>query len=240
VKALAPQGTTTAASGEIVKTETIDVLVIADVRLYQEGLADVLGRQEGLRVVATAGGAGEAIGAARRCGPQVAVIDLGMEKGLAAARNLTVATPHLRIVALSVVEEADEVIAWAEAGISAYVTRDGSIEQLVAAVTGAVRGELPCSGRIAGALLRRVAALASESGALTSRARLTRREREIVALIDEGLANKEIATRLQIQLPTVKNHVHNILEKLGARRRSEAVWRLRQQELEEAGVAIRR
>jgi two-component system, NarL family, nitrate/nitrite response regulator NarL len=211
-----------------VDSETIDVIVIADVRLYQEGLANVLGGQEGLRVVATAASLGEAIEAYRRRVPQVAVLDLGMEEGLAAVRSLSVAAPGVRIVALSVVEEADEVIAWAEAGISAYVTRDGSIDQLVGAVTSAVRGELPCSGRIAAALLRRVTALASEPGGRPAHARLTRREREIVALIDEGLANKEIATRLQLQLPTVKNHVHNILEKLGARRRSEAAWRLRQ------------
>jgi DNA-binding NarL/FixJ family response regulator len=139
-------------------------------------------------------------------------------------------------VALSIVEEPDEVIAWAEAGISAYVSRDGSIDDVVGAITAAVSGELACTGRIAAALLRRVTVLSAENDADLPAARLTRREREIVALIDEGLANKEIATRLQIQVPTVKNHVHNVLEKLGVRRRSEAARRLRRQDRLETTV----
>jgi two-component system nitrate/nitrite response regulator NarL len=209
----------------------IDVLVVTDVRLYREGLAEVLDRHEDLRVVGAAADAASAIAAVRRSPCDVAVVDLGTDEGLAAVRELGLAAPDVRMVALAVTEEADEVIAWAEAGISAFVTRDGSIADLVSAVAGAMQDELPCSGRIAAALMRRVAALASEPSALAPRARLTRREREIVALIDEGLANKEIAARLRIELPTVKNHVHHILEKLGARRRSEAAWQLRQQDL---------
>ena len=212
----------------------IDVLVVADVRLYREGLADVLGRQDRLRVGAVAGGIPPAIAAVRRRSFDVAVVGLEGSAGLAAVRDLRAAAPGLRVVALSVADEPNEVVAWAEAGISAYVTRDGSIDELVAAIVGAMRDELPCSERVAAALLRRVTALASRSEDRQPSACLTRREREIVGLIDEGLANKEIAARLQIELPTVKNHVHHALEKLGARRRSEAAWRMRQQDLHTA------
>ncbi|HEY7618466.1 MAG TPA: response regulator transcription factor [Solirubrobacteraceae bacterium] len=217
----------------------IDVVVVADVRLYREGLADVLGRQGVLRVGAAVGDIPAAIAAARGAVFDVAVVGLEARDGLAAVRELRESAPGLRVVALSVADEPDEVVAWAEAGISAYVTRDGSIDELVAAIVGAMRDELPCSDRVAAALLRRVTALASRPGDRHPAARLTRREREIVALIDEGLANKEIAARLQIELPTVKNHVHHVLEKLGARRRSEAAWRLRQQDLEAVGPDLR-
>jgi two-component system, NarL family, nitrate/nitrite response regulator NarL len=204
--------------------------VIADTRVHAECLADVLGRQDGLRVVATAGDAIEAIGAARRYTPEVAAVDLGFENGLAATRSLTIAVPTLRVVALSVAEDVDEVIAWAEAGISAYVPRNGSVDLLVAAMSGAVRGELACSSRMAAALLHRVTALTPDGVPPPLVTPLTPRERQIVVLIDEGLGNKEIAARLQIQVPTVKNHVHHILQKLGAHRRSEAAWRLRKQD----------
>jgi two-component system, NarL family, nitrate/nitrite response regulator NarL len=216
----------------------IQLLVIADVRLYRESLAEPLDRDPRLQVVATASSLGEGVDCARRHGPRVAVIDLGADAGLVAVRALSAAMPELRLVALSIVEEPDEVVTWAEAGISAYVPRDGSLQQVAAAVVAATQDELACSGMIAAALLRRVAVLAGEAAYEASTPRLTSRERQIVALIDEGLANKEIAGRLQIELPTVKNHVRNILEKLGARRRTEAVHRLRQQEL--AGLPGRR
>src|SRR5919197_2034664 len=145
----------------------VGVLVVADVCLYREGLADLLDRRDELEVVGVAASVEEAVEQARRCMPQVAVIDLRTAAGPAAVRDLTGAVPGLRVVALSVVEEPDEVIVWAEAGISAYVSRDGSIDDVVSAITAAVCGELPCTGRIAAALLRRVTALAAEpEGAL--------------------------------------------------------------------------
>jgi DNA-binding NarL/FixJ family response regulator len=84
-----------------------------------------------------------------------------------------------------------------------------------------------CSPRLAATLLRRVAVLAADRAQPRVEARLTARELEIVELIDEGLSNKEIASRLCIEVPTVKNHVHNILEKLDVRGRAEAAARVR-------------
>ena len=83
------------------------------------------------------------------------------------------------------------------------------------------------SPRLAGTLLRRIGALARERHDDEPDVRLTARETQILALIDDGLANKEIASRLHISLPTVKNHVHNLLEKLDVTRRGEAVARAR-------------
>jgi DNA-binding NarL/FixJ family response regulator len=94
-------------------------------------------------------------------------------------------------------------------------------------VRGVVRDELPCSPQIASTLLRRVGALASVAAPVEPRARLTSRELEIVHLIERGLSNKEIGRELCIEVATVKNHVHNVLEKLQVRRRTEAVARIR-------------
>jgi DNA-binding NarL/FixJ family response regulator len=100
------------------------------------------------------------------------------------------------------------------------------LDDIVAATTAVVRGETACSPRVAATLLRRVADRARERP-YSEFAPLTSRERQVVALIDEGLSNKEIAARLCIELSTVKNHVHNLLEKLGARGRAEAAARVR-------------
>jgi two-component system nitrate/nitrite response regulator NarL len=96
-------------------------------------------------------------------------------------------------------------------------------------VRSVTRGETLCSPRIAATLFRRVAALAADRRVGDERTlrRLTRRERQIVDLIADGLSNKEIAHRLQIEFATVKNHVHNILEKLQVTRRADAVAALR-------------
>jgi len=107
------------------------------------------------------------------------------------------------------------------------VPRDGTLADLRAVIESVARGEVVCSPRIAASLLRRIADLAAEREPPPPELRLTSREIEIVELIDQGLSNKEIAQRLSIALPTVKNHVHSILDKLHVHRRAEAAARLR-------------
>ena len=131
------------------------------------------------------------------------------------------------MVALGVADADDHVLGCAEAGVAGYVPRDASLDDLVAVIESAFRGEAICSPRIAGSLLRRIATLAAGQNGTMPLAHLTGREREIVRLIDRGLSNKEIARDLGIEVATVKNHVHNILEKLQVRRRGEAAARMR-------------
>jgi DNA-binding NarL/FixJ family response regulator len=106
------------------------------------------------------------------------------------------------------------------------VACDASSDELAAILCSAGPGELACSPRLAAILFRHVAALARDQGSAQSRL-LTPREREILELIDGGLMNKEIASALSIELTTVKNHVHHILEKLGVTRRAAAAAKVR-------------
>jgi len=211
----------------------IRVAIVADIRLYREGLARVLERQPNISVVATAATSDGSLAPLLQLGPDVILIDKAMPDSLAAMRRVAVAAPGAKVVSLSVREGEGEgeddrdVLASAEAGAIAYVPREASLEDLVAVIECAVRGEAVCSPRVAGALLRRIAALATDGRSDRVPARLTKREREIMGLIDEGLSNKEIAKRLRIEVATVKNHVHNILEKLQVHRRGEAAARLR-------------
>ena len=141
--------------------------------------------------------------------------------GRGAARGIRAAWPSIGIVALAVREADEDVVSWAEAGVSGLVSREAIARRAARRSRG--RGETRWS--VAGgraALLRRVAAM-SRSARARRPARSRRREREIVGLIGDGLSNKEIARTLQIELATVKNHVHNILEKLSVGSRTEAV-----------------
>ena len=144
----------------------------------------------------------------------------------AGVRVLAAAAPAAKIVAVGIPDDESAILGLAEAGVSGYVTVEQPLAELVAAVEAAANDELQCSPRVAAALAKRVATLAGGPRGNGER-RLTRREREIAALIAEGLLNKQIARRLSIEQATVKNHVHNILAKLGASRRDEVAVLLR-------------
>lgn len=201
-----------------------DVGIVGEVRLYRDGLADVLDRRDGLRVVGTASTLEEAMRLVDERTPDVVLVDLAIADGIRAVRALTARTC---VVVLAVPDLDSEILACAEAGIAGLVTRDASIAELVESIVSAAQGELACTPHVAGVLLRRVAAVGRPPTEPTHRP-LTPRERQIVALIEEGLSNKEIARRLYIEVATVKNHVHNILEKLQVSRRHAAAELLRQ------------
>ena len=197
--------------------------MITDVRFYQEGLARALAQR--FRVVGTAACPAEAITELQGASPEIALLDVAPEGSVSWLRAIHRAAPKTRLVALAVPDADDDILACAEAGIAAYVTRDASLSELMETLDGVARGEARCSPRVAAGLLRRLALLAGQAEARPS-GRLTAREREVLDLIDEGLSNKQIAAHLCIKLSTVKNHVHNILDKVGASRRGEAAARI--------------
>jgi DNA-binding NarL/FixJ family response regulator len=195
-------------------------IVVGGVRLYCEGLAQRLQSHPVLTVVATATDVLRTYEAMRTLQPDVVLID-------ASARELLAAVPSLRamrevlVVAFAVGDLESDAIACAEAGVSAFVERDATLEDLVAAVERGARGELALSPRTTATLFRTLSALSR--AVPTGPADLTLREQEILALIRQGLTNKEIAGQLRIRVPTVKNHVHRVLDKLGVSRRAEAI-----------------
>ena len=201
------------------------VLVVSAIRLYRDGLAESLARTGRFDVVGTASDADACLDAVRTLEPDVVLLDLTIADALAAIRS--VSGSHTRLIALGVREIESDVIEAAEAGVSGYVGREASLQELVEAVECTARGESPCPPQITALLLGRIAASAARAPSPDLVARLTPREAQIVGLIDKGLSNKQIAGRLSIEPATVKNHVHNILEKLDVTRRGEAAAALR-------------
>lgn len=195
------------------------VLVVGEVRLYREGLADLL-RGAGVDVVGTAvdleGSKGLDVKRA-----DIVLFDVAGAAGVAGIRPALDELLGTAVVAFGVSGSSGEIVACAEAGAKGYVTRDDGREELLDVLESVARGETRCSPEVAVALMDHVAALALGAPS-SSDARLTRREAEIVALLEEGLSNKEIAQRLVIEVATVKSHVHNILEKLKLTNRSDA------------------
>src|SRR6201987_3142089 len=205
-----------------------NIIIVSDIRLYREGLALSLARVD--RVVAV--GVAESVASALTCieeeNPDVALLDFAMRDALVLPHAIAAAQMREKVVAFAVADSEDEVCECAEAGIVGYVARNGSKEDLIAAIENAVRGEVHCSPRVAASLFRRLATHVQTIRQQPPEAPLTSREQDIIALIDRGLSNKEIARQLKISLPTVKNHVHNILEKLQVSRRGAAAALIRE------------
>jgi two-component system, NarL family, nitrate/nitrite response regulator NarL len=201
------------------------VLIVSGVRIYREGLAAMLaatGRVELVGVVAEA----DLPPYLSNLSPNIVLLDMGLVN---ASRCATVVgcSSGAKVIAFAVSDLEDDVLACARCGVSSFVGKDGSAEDILAAIEGLLHGELPCPPKVAGMLFQRLTELAQSQVHRSASAELSPREVEVLRLLAQGRSNKEIAYRLGIGTATVKNHVHNILEKLHVHRRGEAGATLR-------------
>jgi DNA-binding NarL/FixJ family response regulator len=199
----------------------VRVLLADDHRLMREGTAALLGADERIEVVGLARDGREALALAERRRPDVVLLDLNMPEidGLEACARLR-KHDGPEVLMLTVSEEEPDLYAALRVGAAGYLTKDVPPAELIEAVLAVARGE----PRIAPAMASRMLADMSrgEAPAEDPLARLSDREREVLALLAEGLRNREIAERLVISEPTVKTHVRHVLEKLRIRNRAEA------------------
>ncbi|MGW5192754.1 response regulator transcription factor [Kribbella sp. NPDC004138] len=203
------------------------VSIIGPVRIHRENLAAALGQVAGIDVIGTASSMEEAL---TRCGdgrPDIILVDVSAPPGARIVSTLANGYPGAHLVALAAPEDDESIIACAAAGVAGFVAREGTLRDIVSTARAVARGDSACPPTVTAALLRRVGSLGPQAGDQPGASQLTSRERQILSLIDEGLSNREIGGRLCIEVSTVKNHVHNILAKLGARRRSEAAAKAR-------------
>ena len=204
-------------------TNTIRVLIAAPRRLYREVIAASLSRQPGLVLAGCVTDAAQAVQAQSIAPVDIIVVDVSSPAGIGLVQALAAAVPAARLLACAVDEGEADVMECARAGAAGYVAADSSLDELVAAIQRLARGELVCPPRIA-ALLFRHAGRAQQSVRPADRTRtLTLREGQVYALLREGRSNKEIAATLTIAQTTVKNHVHQILDKLAVANRTQAV-----------------
>jgi DNA-binding NarL/FixJ family response regulator len=204
----------------------IRISIVGDVHMYREGLARILSKQQGLQVVGVFASSDNLRHSLLESRPDVVLIDTPVSSCRRFVQQLLEVDSSIKIIALALPEKDESVIACAEAGYSGFVSREASVNDLVDAVNAAYQGELICPPKIAGSLLRRVASLSAERKPLRAESGVTNREMQVARLIHVGLSNKEIAKKLCIEVSTVKNHVHHLLEKLHVRRRNEAAARL--------------
>jgi DNA-binding NarL/FixJ family response regulator len=215
----ASHDTSVVASGE----RPVRVLIADDHRLMREGTAALFAADERVEVVGLAADGGEAIALAERRRPDVALLDLNMPgvRGIEACAAIRRSAPETEVMILTVSEHEPDLYDSLRVGAAGYLLKDIAPADLIEAVLAAGRGEPRIPASMAGRLLQELAGAAPQPspGALGS---LTEREREVLALLAEGLRNREIADRLVISEATVKTHVRHVLEKLHFRNRAEA------------------
>lgn len=202
----------------------IHILLIEDNRLLREGLTAMLREQPDLKVWASSGNS-DAVSKAKRLKPTVILMDLGLrsQTGLRLLGSLRKNAPDARVIGMDLVPVQEELVQYVEAGVSGFVLKDATFVDFLRTIHAVARGANVLPLPLAGSLFSQIVEHATRKakGDPFASVRMTRREREVIALIAEGLSNKEIAVRLHLAIDTVKSHVHNILEKLALHTRLE-------------------
>lgn len=201
----------------------VRVAILSVVRLYAEGLAEYLNSRGDVSVIGIARNFAEIQTLLDVTPVDLILCDTSEKETAVEVRQIASRFTDVRIVAVALSETEAEIVSWAEAGISAYVPRQASLAQLYTAILAAMRGEVRCSPKITGWLLRELRRRPDRKPVGEG---LTAREIQTLRLISQGLSNKDIARELGISLSTVKNHVHSVLEKLRVQSRSQAAARV--------------
>ena len=197
----------------------IRVLLAEDHPVVRAGLEALLGTAEDVELVGAAADGEEAVELATALEPEVVLIDLSMPRldGIEATRRIVAASPEIRVVILTAFSDRERILGAIDAGALGYLLKDASPEELLGGVRAAARGEAPLAPKAASEVL------AVRAG--RREAELTGREREVLALVADGLPNKQIARRLEISEKTVKAHLTRVYEQIGVTDRTQAaLW----------------
>jgi DNA-binding NarL/FixJ family response regulator len=201
------------------------IFLIEDNRILRDGIKALINKQEDLKVVAATAGNHDTLIQARILKPQVILVDLGLrsENCCRVVATLTKELPHTKIIGMGLIPSQLDIIEFVEAGAAGFILKDATIEDVLGTIRAVARGVKILPPLLTESLFTHVVdhALRKGKGKLSDAVRMTKREREIIVLIAEGLSNKEIAQRLNLSTYTVKSHIHNILEKMALHSRLE-------------------
>jgi len=208
--------------------DPIRILLADDHRFFRDGVRALLETMADFVVVGEATNGEEAVEKAAQHAPDVVLMDLQMPglNGVEATRRILRTRPQTGIILVTMFEDTDSVLAAMRAGARGYILKDADEDVLLRSIRAVAKGEALFGPAVAKRLLDFISNV-SPSAPKTAFPELTDREREVLALLAEGLSNQEVAERVGCSLKTARNHVSNILSKLHAADRNEAIARAR-------------
>jgi DNA-binding NarL/FixJ family response regulator len=196
----------------------IRILVIEDNRVLRDGLITLLNGQSDMRVVAAIGSGNNVLKTVGKLKPHIELLDLGLlsDKHRRVLEAVRKHFPEVKVIGMGLLPTQADIIESVEAGVSGFILKDATLKELIETIRSVVKGMKVLPPLMTDSLFSHVIehALKKGKGKLTSAVRMTKRERQVVELIADGLTNMEIALKLHLSTYTVKSHVHNILEKL--------------------------
>lgn len=194
------------------------ILIIEDNRVLREGITTMLNEEMDMRVVATVGSGNDFLLKARQTKPQVILLDVGLKdfKESSVVETVREQMPEAKVIGMGFIPSQSDIVEFIAAGASGFILKDATVKEFLGTVRSVAQGIKILPPSLTDSLFSHVVELAlkQRKGKETNAVRITKREREVIVLIADGLSNKEIAQRLNIATHTVKSHVHNIMEKL--------------------------
>jgi DNA-binding NarL/FixJ family response regulator len=203
----------------------IRLLIIEDNRILREGITAILGSQKDITIIAASGKSDHTIQKIHQLKPNVILLDMGLrsQNSLHVVELVSKEFPKAKIIVMDLAPAHADILQFVKAGAAGFVLKDASLTDFLSTIRSVAGGESVLPTLLAESLFTQIVDHALKRGEahIKDATRMTRREREVIALIGDGMTNKEIGQRLHISTYTVKSHVHNIMEKIALHTRLE-------------------
>ncbi len=197
----------------------ISILVLEDNRLLREGLSEMIGEQKDLRILAAFGDCTRALQFIRKSQPGIVLLDFGLrnQNSLNLVKTLKKEFQKIKVIVMDLVPLQEDVLLFVQAGVSGFILKDANVNDCLNTIRSVAGGAKVLPPRLTESLFSQIVdkvVTESSPSKIIGAVKMTRRERQVIDLVADGLKNKEIAQKLHLSTYTIKSHIHNILEKL--------------------------
>jgi two-component system, NarL family, response regulator DegU len=197
----------------------IKLIIIEDNRLLREGITAMIKEQPDLKVAAALGTSENILTKIDIVKPNIALLDLGLrnQNSLNLVKSIIKKFTSTRIIVMDLVPVHEEILEFVQAGVSGFILKDATVVDFLKTIRSVAKGDKVLPPHLTDSLFSQIvkhAVNGLKSSTLINSVRMTKREKQVIELIADGLTNKEIAQKLHLSTYTIKSHVHNILEKL--------------------------